>query len=303
MPKVSVPKPHLPKPHVPKVSVPKPHLPKPHVPRVSVPRPHLPRVSVPRPSIPRPSLPRPHLPRPRLPRLPRPRFPSLPGELAAPTAKVALALALTTAAAAGIGSLIGLPLPGGKTGEATGNTASLAPGLIGSGTAPLSPDGPFFPVMGPVDFGEEGAHFGGSRDHVGQDFLTKTGTPLIAVRSGIIIDAGTTNGQYSGGRGNYIYLWSPEDQRTYVYLHMVRPATVGIGDSVVAGQYVGRVGCTGSCDGAHLHFEIRLGYDDLRNDPKPINPLPVVRGWATAPPEVLVGDAGPTARKKKTAAG
>lgn len=201
---------------------------------------------------------------------------------------MALALVVVAAAAAGLGMVLGLPLPGAgaDTGQAQ---SSLDPGPLDQGTAAIPPDGPFFPVLGPVDFGAFDAHFGGGRDHPGQDLLTKKGTPIIAVRDGTIIDGGTLNSQYSGGRGNYLYLYNAQDKRTYVYLHMVRPSPLHIGDRVVAGQYVGRVGCTGSCDGPHLHFEIRLGYDDLRHDHKPIDPLPLLRQWARAPPDALVG--------------
>lgn len=201
------------------------------------------------------------------------------------TAKLALALAVTTALAAGIGSLLGLPLPGRAQGGDDGTLASsaLSP-LLDLGTAPLSSDGPFFPVVGPVDYGERAAGFGSGRAHPGQDLFAKIGTPLVAVRSGTIVDGGATKGRYSGGRGNYVYLWSPEDKRTYVYLHLVKPSPLQIGEQVVAGQFVGGLGCTGSCDGAHLHFEVRLGFDDLRHDPKPIDPEPLIRGWAHAPP-------------------
>lgn len=197
-----------------------------------------------------------------------------------------------TAAAAGLGTLLGLPLPGAGAGAASNlaQSSSLAPGLLDQGTAAVASGGPFFPVLGPtVDYGAFDAHFGGGRDHPGQDLLTKKGTPLIAVRSGTVIDGGTVKGRYSGGRGNYLYLFSPEDRRTYVYLHMVKPSPLHVGDEVIAGQYVGRVGCTGSCDGAHLHFEIRLGYDDLHHDPKPIDPLPLLKQWAQAPADALVG--------------
>ena len=112
---------------------------------------------------------------------------------------------------------------------------------------------------------------------------------MIAVRAGTVVDGGTVHGAYSGGRGNYLYLWAPQDQRTYVYEHMQRPSPLHVGDSVVAGEYIGRVGCTGSCDGAHLHFEIRLGLDDFAHDPKPINPLPVLRSWAPAPAAAITG--------------
>ncbi len=43
-----------------------------------------------------------------------------------------------------------------------------------------------------------------------------------------------------------------------------------------AGQRIGEVGCTGSCEGDHLHFEIRLGHS---LEAKPIDPLPIIRRW------------------------
>src|SRR5262249_36926116 len=152
------------------------------------------------------------------------------------TAKVLLALAVTLAAATGIGSLLGLPLPGSGPKDAS-SQASIVPVLGDSGSAPLSPDGPFYPVQGPVSYGAFDAHFGGGRGHPGQDMLTKKGTPIVAVRTGTIIDGGSINGQYSGGRGNYLYLWSPQDKRTYVYEHMLHPSPLKVGDHVTAGEY------------------------------------------------------------------
>ena len=43
---------------------------------------------------------------------------------------------------------------------------------------------------------------------------------------------------------------------------------------------MGAVGCTGSCYGTHLHFEVRRG-DDV--EAKPIDPLPLLEQWPQAP--------------------
>ena len=52
-------------------------------------------------------------------------------------------------------------------------------------------------------------------------------------------------------------------------MHMVDPAAVAEGESVKAGEKLGGVGCTGSCWGDHLHFEIRAGkgYTGEAQDP------------------------------------
>ena len=42
-----------------------------------------------------------------------------------------------------------------------------------------------------------------------------------------------------------------------MYAHLAS-AAVSPGQSVAAGQVVGRAGCTGSCTGTHLHFEVHV---------------------------------------------
>jgi murein DD-endopeptidase MepM/ murein hydrolase activator NlpD len=114
-----------------------------------------------------------------------------------------------------------------------------------------------FPMRGPVDWGEADARFGafrGGHMHEGQDMFAPAGTPLVAIRDGRVVETGD-----DGGRGNYVAIWSPEARRTFVYLHMLRPTPLAPGDRVRMGQRVGRVGCTGSCWGDHLHFEVRRG--------------------------------------------
>jgi murein DD-endopeptidase MepM/ murein hydrolase activator NlpD len=59
-------------------------------------------------------------------------------------------------------------------------------------------------------------------------------------------------------------------------MHMIAPAIVGAGDEVNAGERLGAVGCTGSCWGDHLHFEIRegRGIGGQAQDP-----LPMLKRW------------------------
>ena len=132
-------------------------------------------------------------------------------------------------------------------------------------------DGPFHPVVSDaIDYGESGAQFGAARSgrtHEGQDMMVPTGTPLVSVAEGEVVEVGS-----DGGRGNYVSIHDPEEDRTYNYFHMVRPASVQEGQKVKAGQEVGAVGCTGSCFGDHLHFEVHEGRDPYGAvvDPMPI---------------------------------
>ena len=120
-----------------------------------------------------------------------------------------------------------------------------------------------FPVKAPVGYGESGARYGtdrGGRMHEGQDIFAPAGTPLVAMRDSKVVEEG--NG---GGRGNYVALYSPSVDRTFVYLHMQSPAARE--DRVrrcTPGERVGELGCTGSCFGDHLHLEVRRGKGDHR---------------------------------------
>jgi murein DD-endopeptidase MepM/ murein hydrolase activator NlpD len=128
-----------------------------------------------------------------------------------------------------------------------------------------------YPVRGPGSFGDGADRFGASRSghvHEGQDVLAPAGTPLVAVRDGIVLETGD-----DGGRGNYISFYSPEADETYVYMHMAEPSLVKAGKRVRAGERVGSVGCTGSCWGDHLHFEERRGRG---TQAPPVNPLPLL---------------------------
>jgi murein DD-endopeptidase MepM/ murein hydrolase activator NlpD len=135
-------------------------------------------------------------------------------------------------------------------------------------------EGPFVPIVGKVDYGSAENGFGAARSghtHAGQDMFAKAGTPLVAATDAVAIDAGT-----DGGQGNYVHLYDTERKLTYVYMHMIEPAAVREGERVRAGEQVGGVGCTGSCWGDHLHFEVRDGRG-WQGEPR--NPMPVLEDW------------------------
>jgi len=192
---------------------------------------------------------------------------------------VVAALALTT----GVASAIAAPavVGGGAGGERGGRPGSPATGVAaliagyGAGlTAERAADGPFNPIDGKVDYGTAINTFGGGgmRAHEGQDMFAPEGTPEISPTATVVLETGS-----DGGRGNWAALYDPAAKRTYVYMHMLEPAAVKAGQELAAGERVGLLGCTGSCDGAHLHFEIREGKGPYG---KPIDPLPVISHWS-----------------------
>jgi len=201
---------------------------------------------------------------------------------------VGLALAAVTALAAATGALLGLPAPKIETGGG-GVAASIAgESTLGAGgsTAFSLAKGPFHPIAGKFELGEADAKFGadrGGRRHEGQDLFAKPGTPLVAVRDAVVVDKGRIYGRFAGGRGNYVVLYSSAQDRSYVYMHMLKPSPLRMGQRIEAGAQVGQVGCTGSCWGPHLHFELRRGRAALRARTKPLDPLPLLRRWPPAP--------------------
>jgi len=137
-----------------------------------------------------------------------------------------------------------------------------------------SPPRAVFPIRGAVDYGTEINRFGVPRSghtHGGQDVFAAAGTPLLAVREAVVVEAGS-----DGGRGNHIAIYSRATRRTYAYFHMQEPTSLTTGARVRAGRVVGRVGCSGSCQGDHLHFEVHRG----RGGAGPAeDPLPLLRRW------------------------
>ena len=90
------------------------------------------------------------------------------------------------------------------------------------------------------------------RAHLGVDYAAATGTPVVAVASGVVISAG-----WAGGGGKQVHLRHASGLESY-YLHLSAFAPgIRAGARVEQGQLVGRVGSTGTATGPHLDYRLR----------------------------------------------
>jgi murein DD-endopeptidase MepM/ murein hydrolase activator NlpD len=90
------------------------------------------------------------------------------------------------------------------------------------------------------------------RPHLGVDYAAATGTPVVAVASGVVVSAG-----WAGGGGRQVRVRHAAGLESY-YLHL---STFGkgirAGARVEQGQLIGRVGSTGTATGPHLDYRLR----------------------------------------------
>ena len=122
-----------------------------------------------------------------------------------------------------------------------------ASGSVGGGDTTPSSSGLVWPVSGVLTSGF-GYRWG--RLHAGIDISAPAGTPVRAAASGTVIYAG-----WMGGYGNLVVIDHGGGLAT-AYAHL---SAIWIGSGGVSqGQGIGAVGCTGSCTGNHLHFEVRV---------------------------------------------
>lgn len=90
---------------------------------------------------------------------------------------------------------------------------------------------------------------GSRKFHKGIDIASGSGNPVLAADSGTVIKS-----YLSSSYGNYIVISHGNGVLTG-YAHMSR-RLVSVGDTVSAGQQIGKVGSTGNSTGPHLHFEV-----------------------------------------------
>jgi murein DD-endopeptidase MepM/ murein hydrolase activator NlpD len=110
-----------------------------------------------------------------------------------------------------------------------------------------SSSGFIWPVQGPVvsPFGERWG-----RLHAGIDIAAPAGTPIVASASGSVVYSGVMSGY-----GNIVVL--QHGAIATAYAHNSSNA-VAVGQTVTQGATIAYVGCTGSCFGDHVHFEVRV---------------------------------------------
>jgi murein DD-endopeptidase MepM/ murein hydrolase activator NlpD len=96
------------------------------------------------------------------------------------------------------------------------------------------------------------------RAHSGVDLDGNTGDPIRATKAGTIL------GVSCGGGYGICTLIDHGGGVVSLYAHMSQKVVAS--GRVDAGQLIGKIGCSGSCTGSHIHFEIRV-------DGTPKNPL------------------------------
>lgn len=140
------------------------------------------------------------------------------------------------------------------------------------GLCAFSPIAKTYPFEHYDDFGAKRT-YGYSRPHLGHDLMAATGTPVIAVESGVVEAIGWN--QYGGWR---IGIRSFDKKRYYYYAHLRknRPYAAGLkeGDIVTAGDVIGYVGRTGysttenvnNIEISHLHLGLQLIFDESQKE-------------------------------------
>lgn len=88
--------------------------------------------------------------------------------------------------------------------------------------------------------------------HTGTDIGVPRGVEIHAAKAGVV-----TVSTYNISYGNYCIVNHGGGYMT-LYAHMLQLPSVSVGQTVEKGQVLGYIGMTGSANGYHLHFELRI---------------------------------------------
>lgn len=100
------------------------------------------------------------------------------------------------------------------------------------------------------------SHHGGL-DIVGEDYTIRAAMGGVVAVSQIVKDKSNATWQW----GNYVCIYGDDGNCIY-YCHMAE-RQVKAGERVAAGDILGIMGSTGYSTGAHLHFEVRNGKNQV----------------------------------------
>jgi hypothetical protein len=102
-------------------------------------------------------------------------------------------------------------------------------------------------------YGDKGDMWSGTNGtHKGTDYAVPIGTPVISWKDGVV-----SNQVLDAGYGTAVMIEHADGMQS-IYGHL-SAKEVNAGDTVKAGQRIGKSGDTGNSSGPHLHFEIRNG--------------------------------------------
>lgn len=105
--------------------------------------------------------------------------------------------------------------------------------------------------------------------HPALDIAAPMGTRVLAAAAGTVIYAGW------GNNGGGYQVWISHGHDLYTTYNHMELVSVHVGQTVAAGQQVGRVGMTGWATGPHCHFEVWIG--KVWNGGYRVNPLNYLR--------------------------
>lgn len=102
-------------------------------------------------------------------------------------------------------------------------------------------------------YGDKGDMWAGTNGtHKGTDYAVPIGTPVTSWKDGVV-----SGEPLDSGYGTAVMIEHADGYQS-IYAHL-SSKDVKTGDSVKAGQRIGKSGATGNVTGPHLHFELRKG--------------------------------------------
>jgi murein DD-endopeptidase MepM/ murein hydrolase activator NlpD len=147
------------------------------------------------------------------------------------------------------GKAIPTPTPVAKPASGPSSGGGIISRGIANGPSTYTGGRFLWPVVGGGNYISQYFHY----SHQAIDIAADYGSEVRAAASGTVVFAGWKNND-----GGY-QVWISHGSGLYTAYYHMSAISVGSGQSVSAGQQVGRIGQTGHATGPHLHFEVWRG--------------------------------------------